>query len=116
MTLSGNDTTEAVLSLDGSYYLFFVKDFTKTDYWYSDFIQIYQHAKQTSRVLYIITPEMAKADNFFNKKNNYDIPVFSLDATAFKTAARTNPELYLMKGPLIKNKWGWADFKNPLNN
>ncbi len=115
MTLSGNDTTEAVLSLDGSYYLFFVKDFTKTDYWYSDFIQIYQHAKQTNRVLYIITPEMAKADNFFNKKNNYDIPVFSLDATAFKTAARTNPELYLMKGPLIKNKWGWADFKNALN-
>ena len=42
------------------------------------------------------------------------IPVFNLDATAFKTAARTYPELYLMKGPVIDNKWGWADLKNAL--
>lgn len=115
ITLSGNDTTEAVLSLDASYYLFFVKGFTKTDYWFTDFIRIYQHAKQTNRLLYIVTPEMAKANDFFNKRNNYNIPVFSLDATAFKTAARTNPELYLMKGPVIKNKWGWADFKGALD-
>ncbi len=115
MTLSGNDTTEAVLSLDASYYLFFVKDFTKTDYWLTDFIRIYQHAKQANRPLYVVTPEMAQANDFFNKRNNYNLPVFSLDATAFKTAARTNPELYLMKGPVINNKWGWADFKEALN-
>ena len=47
---------------------------------------------------------------FFNERNNYNIPVLSLDATALKTAARTNPELYLMKGPVVENKWGWADF------
>jgi len=40
------------------------------------------------------------------------VPVFNLDATAFKTAARTNPELYLMHGPVIKDKWGWADIKD----
>ena len=114
-TLSGNDTTEAVLSLDASYYLFFVKEFANTDYWFDNFTRIYQHAKQTNRLLYIVTPQMAAANDFFNKRNNYNIPVFSLDATAFKTAARTNPELYLMKGPVIKNKWGWADFKESLN-
>ena len=58
---------------------------------------------------------MATANEFFNQRNNYNVPVFSLDATAFKTAARTNPELYLMKGPVIENKWGWADFKAALN-
>jgi uncharacterized membrane protein YphA (DoxX/SURF4 family) len=114
ITLSGNDTTDAVLSLDASYYLFFVKNLTNTDYWFDNFTKIYQQAKQANRLLYIVTPEMEKANDFFNKRNNYNIPVFSLDATAFKTAARTNPELYLMKGPIIENKWGWADFKEAL--
>jgi uncharacterized membrane protein YphA (DoxX/SURF4 family) len=115
MTLSGNDTTNSVLSLDASYYLFFVKDFENTGYWINNFALIYQHAKKMNRLVYIVTPEMAAANEFFNGKNNYHIPVFSLDATAFKTAARTNPELYLMKGPVIKNKWGWADLKDALD-
>ena len=116
ITLSGNDTTGAVLSLDASYYLFFVKDFATTDYWFDNFTEIYQHAKQTGRLIYIVTPEMANANDFFNLRNKFNVPVFSLDATAFKTAARTNPELYLMKGPVIENKWGWADLKKSLNN
>jgi uncharacterized membrane protein YphA (DoxX/SURF4 family) len=114
-TLSGNDTTDAVLSLDASYYLFFVKGFSNTDYWLDDFVKIYDYAKKNNRVLYVVTPEIKEADVFFNKQNNYNLPVFSLDATAFKTAARVNPEIYLMQGPVIKNKWGWADFKNVLN-
>jgi uncharacterized membrane protein YphA (DoxX/SURF4 family) len=115
ITLSGNDTTDAVLSLDGSYYLFFVKGVTNTNHWLGDFTRIYQQAKKTNRLIYIVTPEMTKANDFFNKRNKYNVPVFSLDATAFKTAARTNPELYLMKGPVIKNKWGWADLKDALD-
>jgi vacuolar-type H+-ATPase subunit B/Vma2 len=94
--------------------LFFVKDFENTGYWINNFALIYQHAKKMNRLVYIVTPEMAAANEFFNLKNKYHIPVFSLDATAFKTAARTNPELYLMKGPVIKNKWGWADLKDAL--
>lgn len=114
VTLSGNDTTDAVLSLDASYYLFFVKGFETTDFWFDNFTRLYQHAKQSNRLIYIVTPEMAEANDFFNLRNKFNLPVFSLDATAFKTAARTNPELYLMKGPVIKNKWGWADFKDAL--
>ena len=111
-TPSGNDTTQAVLTLDASYYLFFVKGFSTTDYWLDAFTKLYDYAKKNNRLIYIVTPEMTDAEKFFNKRNNYDLPVFSLDATAFKTAARTNPELYLMKGPVIENKWGWADMKN----
>jgi uncharacterized membrane protein YphA (DoxX/SURF4 family) len=113
-TLSGNDTTQAVLTLDASYYLFFVKGFSTTDYWLDSFTKLYDYAKQNNRLIYIVTPEMAEADSFFNKRNNYNLPIFSLDATAFKTAARTNPELYLMKGPVIQNKWGWADMKSAM--
>ena len=113
-SLSGNDSTEAVLSLDASYYLFFVKSFSNTDEWMDNFTNIYSEAKKNGRLLYIITPEISQANDFFNKRNDFNIPVFSLDATAFKTAARTDPEFYLMQGPVIKNKWGWANFKNVL--
>ncbi len=111
-TLSGNDTTEAVLSLDASYYFFFIKDVSNTDAWLSDFTAIYNYAKDNNRIIYVVTTAMKDADDFFNKRNNFNVPVFNLDATAFKTAARTNPELYLMHGPVIKNKWGSADIKN----
>jgi hypothetical protein len=33
------------------------------------------------------------------------------DVTAIKTAARTNPTLYLVKQGTIINKWGVADFE-----
>lgn len=115
-TLSGNDTTHDVLSLDATYYLFFVKSFSNTDRWLDNFTNIYDYAKKNNRLIYIVTPEINQANNFFNTLNNFGIPVFSLDATAFKTAARTDPELYLLHGPVIKDKWGWADFKNTLKN
>ena len=61
--------------------------------------------------MFIVASQATEAQQFFNEKNNYNLPILSLDATSLKTAARTNPELYLMKGPVVDNKWGWADFK-----
>ena len=114
-SLSRNDSTEAILNVDAEYYLFYIKNVSSnTDNWLNDFSNLYTLAKSKDRALYIISPQGPEANDFFNQKNNFNIPVFSLDATAFKTAARTSPELYLMKGPLIENKWGWADFKNAL--
>ena len=114
-SLSGNDSTEAILNVDTEYYLFFVRDVSAgADNWLSNFTNLYDLSKNKNKALYIISPQAPRANEFFNQRNNYNIPVFSVDATAFKTAARTSPELYLMKGPLIQNKWGWADFKNAL--
>jgi uncharacterized membrane protein YphA (DoxX/SURF4 family) len=113
-SLSGNDSTEAVLNIDADYYLFFIKNLTDTDAWLSEFTSLYTTAKNKNRAVYIISPQAPQANHFFNEVNNYGVPVFSLDATAFKTAARTSPELYLMHGPNIKNKWGSADLKDAL--
>ena len=62
--------------------------------------------KRQTVLLYIVTPEMAKANDFFNKRNNYNIPVFSLDATAFKTAARTNPGIVFNERTGYKKQMG----------
>ena len=112
-TLTGNDSTEAILNLDADYYLFYIRDASvKQDSWLSNFTKLYQLAKSKGMPLYIITPQTSSANAFFNERNNYDLPVVSLDATSFKTAARTSPELYLMHGPVVKDKWGKADLAN----
>ena len=110
-TLSGNDSTEGILNTPGEYYLFFIKDFSAgTDYWLNNFNAIYSLAKSKNMPLFIVASQATAAQQFFNERNTYNVPVLSLDATALKTAARTNPQLYLMKGPVVENKWGWADF------
>lgn len=114
-SLSNNDSTEAILNMDAEFYLFFVKDVAdNTDRWLNNFNNIYTLAKSKNRALYIISPQVEEANAFFNEKNQLNLPIFSLDATAFKTAARTSPELYLLKGPVVENKWGWADLKDAL--
>ncbi len=111
-TSSGNDSTEALLGNNGHYYLFFIKDLSAgTDYWLNNFTSIYKMAKQKGLPVYIVASQADAAQQFFNKRNNFNLPILSLDATALKTAARTNPELYMMNGPVVENKWGWADLK-----
>lgn len=108
-TLSGTDTTESVLNQAGEYYIFFIKDLQGTDSWLNNFSALYTYARQKNRPLVIVASQATEAEQFFNQTNNFKIPVLSCDVTALKTAARTNPTLYLMKGPIIENKWGWAD-------
>ena len=113
-TQSGTDTTEAILSQPGEYYLLFAKDFNTTkDKWYSDFKTFIADKKPT---IYLITADVKTANGIFNLPGYSDLPIFSCDATAIKTAARVNPTLFLMKGPVIQNKWSFMDAKNVAGN
>ena len=107
---AGVDATESVLSNNGNYYLFFLKDIEgSTVNWSTAFTNLWQKAKEQNRALYIITADKEKVTAFFNKTNNYHVPIYTCDGTAIKTAARANPTLFLMKGPVVQDKWGWAD-------
>jgi hypothetical protein len=66
------------------------------------------NAKQIpSFVVTNIPMETLRTDSVINTS------VFPLrcDVTAIKTAARTNPSLYLIKEGTIIDKWGYADFE-----
>ena len=111
-TLSGIDSTDAILNKPAYYYLFFIKDIdTEREHWLMGFKNIYSHAKQNGIALFIVASQATKAQQFFNETNHFNVIVFSCDVTALKTAARTNPTLYLMKGPVIQKKWGWANLQ-----
>ncbi|MFM2326693.1 MAG: hypothetical protein RIR31_895 [Bacteroidota bacterium] len=113
-TNSGNDTTEAILGQPGEYYLLFVKDFNKKqDKWYKDFLTFYGNKIPP---VYLITSDVKTANEIFNIPGQFKLDIFSCDGTAIKTAARVNPTLFLMKGPVIQNKWSFIDAKNLVRN
>jgi uncharacterized membrane protein YphA (DoxX/SURF4 family) len=111
---TGADVTETVLGQSGDYYLFFLKELDEgNSKWSADFTTLWQKSKQQKRPLYIVTADKDKATVFFNTNKN-GIPILTCDATAIKTAARANPTLFLMKGPVVQNKWSWADIKEAI--
>lgn len=114
-TLDGNDSTDALLSYTPQYYLLFIKDIPeKTETWYSFFEALMKKANNVHAPVYVITSQVSAATTFFNELHKNNLQVLSLDATSLKTAARTNPALYMMNGPVVADKWGWADFKDAL--
>ncbi len=114
-TSIGNDSTEAILNTSKNYYLFLIKDTSNSNAWLSNFSSIVTLSKNKKRLLYIVTSQPQEAQQFFNIQHNFNVPVLSLDATALKTAARTSPELYLMRGAIVEDKWGRADLQNAIH-
>ena len=119
-TVSGDDSTEAVLSTQGEYYLLFVKDislFAKD--WVEDqrvAVVLTERGKQ----VYLVTAQRKPAEERYGSLaiagRKLNIPLLTLDVTSLKTAARNNITLYLMNGPVIKNKWGGNDILKALDN
>ncbi len=104
-TESGTDTTEAILNQSGEYYMLLAKDFNpKEDKWYEDFKLFC--AKSTLPV-YLVTSDPDAAKKILVIPG---LSILACDGTAIKTAARVNPTMFLMKGPVVKNKKAFMDF------
>lgn len=106
-SLSGNDTTESILSQPGNYYILFIQNLNKYPANWEEDKRVVEQAAKNKTALYIVTSQRTAVEKRFP-----ETAVFTCDFTAIKTAARANPTLYLMKGPVIQKKWGWADFND----
>ncbi len=116
---SGTDSTEAVLSTPGEYYLLFVKDVNLLP---KDWVEDQRMADvliQKEKLVFVVSSQRKITEERYStlavagKKLN--IPVLTCDATALKTAARNNITLYLMNGPVVKSKWGGNDIEKAIN-
>ncbi len=114
-TVNDNDTTEAILSQSGEYYLLFMKEVplqkAPVTSWRAD-IDFLLKAKANGKPVFVITAQTKAAAERFNiiiEGKALGIPIFTSDATAIKTAARADIVLYQMNGPLVVNKWAAAD-------
>ncbi len=112
--VAGTDTTEAILNQPGNYYLLFIKELENKTPWLDDIKKLVSVAKQKNIPFYLVASQVGIAEQFFNGQHKLGLPVLACDATAIKTAARTNPTIYLMQGPVVINKWGKADFDKVL--
>ena len=117
-TESGIDSTDAVLNTNGEYYLLYIKDLETYPKKWNEDIEMVKTLIGKNKEIYIVTSQLSKVkERFINVllKDNINISkikLLSCDATVMKTVARVNPTLYLMNGPVVKDKYSWTNFKN----
>ncbi|MEP6728388.1 MAG: BT_3928 family protein [Bacteroidota bacterium] len=112
-SLSGTDSTQAILDQKGNALFLFVKDAMNTDYTKKENQQlrlIVDYAKNKGISFYVVT-NTREVINEFTAATKDTATTFMCDAVAIKTAARANPTLYLLKDGIIQNKWAFADFE-----
>jgi uncharacterized membrane protein YphA (DoxX/SURF4 family) len=109
----GNDSTDAILQQTGKYYLLFARDFDKYGVNSDADLQLAERLGKQKIPFFIVSSQPEKALERFKKAG---VPVFTSDVTAIKTAARCNPTLYLMQGPVVQQKWAGADLGKVIIN
>jgi hypothetical protein len=117
-TLSGTtdvDSTQIVLSQPYAI-LLFCQDFSvPVSRWKDIFSKLYAEAKIKNIPAYIVTTSLTDASKTLAGTSFAGIPVFKCDFTAIRTAARTNPCLYLLKEGTIVGKWSYKRIISAMN-
>jgi uncharacterized membrane protein YphA (DoxX/SURF4 family) len=113
-TLSGNDTTLALLGEQKQQLFLFLKDGYVKKGWHEEFISVKNIAAQKNIPLFVVTNLSADQLNTLPESVK-GLPILRCDGTAIKTAARTNPALINIDHSIIKNKWSYADLEHALN-
>lgn len=104
---SGIDSTDAILS-EPSCFLLFCENFsTPVKDWQDEFERLRKAAEQRSIPVYIVTSSVNEANVALQHTPLSDMSVFECDFTAIRTAARTNPCLYLINKGTVVNKWSY---------
>ena len=113
-SISGTDTTQALLNEENYQLYLFLKNDYKRGEWSEVLSIVMKQAEQKSISGFLVTniPMEELRDN--PPASFLAFTPLRCDATAIKTAARTNPTLYLVKKGTIIQKWGFADFEQAM--
>jgi uncharacterized membrane protein YphA (DoxX/SURF4 family) len=105
--VSGADSTTAVLSLPEAYLLVAEQLDTTGHDWMGDFKELLQAAEKRNVPVYVATSAPVQQQARTLAAHGLpQVPIFSLDFTAVRTAARTNPTIYHLKEGTIQAKFG----------
>jgi uncharacterized membrane protein YphA (DoxX/SURF4 family) len=97
----GQDFTNSILA-EPKALLVFALNFEKTDDWMASFIKLYNEAKKKNIPMFIVSSDAAKGKVIFSAAGYPDIVFLNCDNIAVRTAARTNPTIYLLeKGTVV---------------
>jgi len=113
---TGTDSTSIILSEPYCFLLFCENFSAPVSYWQKDFEDLRKAADQKNIPVYIITASINEAVIALQKTSISDIQVLDCDFTAIRTAARTNPCLYLLKQGTVVNKWSYKRIENAVKD
>ncbi len=108
-SLSGADTTASILNLP-KYVLLFTLNFKNWNRQGDDFAIVERVCKNKNIPLFIVTAVPGDA-----KALGLNTTILQCDATVIKTAARVNGTYFVMQGPVVMEKRGYAS-KSKVNN
>ena len=107
-SLSGTDTTVAILHQPNTYVMLFLKDAgTAQKDWAKNAEEVVKVCKQKGFPFYVVTATTEAAQQQLNDNN---INFLKSDATVIKTAARVNPTYFIMKQATVLVKYANEDY------
>lgn len=112
-----NDHTQEILSTQGYVFLLFVKD---PDHARMDNVDrlrnLMKKCGELNIPFYVLSSGSKEVTDAFKDKNKlYPADYMVIDATANKTAMRSNPGLMLLKNGVIQNKWSFRDYPKDIS-
>jgi len=109
---TGQDSTQEILNRPGYQLMLISRNFRETNpAWNKDFAVILSIARAKQIPVILVSSDVAQATAWLEANSLRPlVPFYGCDATAVKTAARTDPTLYLLKKGTIADKWSYAHF------
>jgi len=101
---TNEDSTQYVLSQPYSLVIFCEDFSTPVSKWKTDFEKLYAAARAKNIPVFAITTQLTEAQQKFASTSFKDITIFKCDYTAVRTAARSNPTIFLLKQGTIVDK------------
>jgi hypothetical protein len=102
VSTSNEDSTQYIISHPGYVVLYFYNP--EEDEEVKKVTELVNALKSKNIPLYAATTNAEQLQQFF-EKTGVSLPIMRSDVTAFRTAARTNPTIYLLKNGVVQNKW-----------
>ncbi len=106
--VTGEDSTQMILSQPQAVLVF--AQHLQTADWMNDFKDVVEAAKNKGIPVYFASPSLTDARALLQKNNVAGVQCFSCDFTVVRTAARTDPTIYILKQGTIENKYGRREF------
>jgi len=108
----GNDYTEPVLKQPGYTYLLFLKNTAKARTDNMDRLRALCAAAQQKGIpFYVLSSDSRQNTEAWKQKWNLPgVELYTIDATANKTALRSDPGLLLLEQGTIRGKWSFRDY------
>ena len=111
---SNIDSTEYILSRPYAIILF-AEDFsTPVKDWGAEFVKIYKEASEKNIPSFLITTRLNEASAAISGTEFSGIQKLKCDVTLVRTAARSNPCLYILEKGTIVGKWSDKQFQKAL--